>query len=161
MHSPWQLKMLLIKCHLWNRHATSYATPPPVAKLHPRSDEAGVSTLKIMPLANSCSLNLNHREQLQNVSGQSIQIILASEFKAQHIHGVDRKCNEMTSCPKEKEWKLICFSESVLRRKNVRGNSSMEIKHVPGVTYLNMQGKYFFPFFLSVFSSIASGTKCC
>ena len=41
--------------------------------------------------------------ELQNVSGQSIQIILAAEYKALHIHGVDRKCNEMTSCPQEKE----------------------------------------------------------
>lgn len=40
----------------------------------------------------------------------------------------------------------------------MRGNSSMEIKYIPGVTYLNMQGKLFFFLVLSVFSSIASGT---
>lgn len=67
----------------------------------------------------------------------------------------------MTPCPQEKEWKLICFTESFSRRENVRGNSFMEIKHIPGVTYLNMQGKLFFYFFFfQCFLSVASGTAC-
>lgn len=51
----------------------------------------------------------------------------------------------------KKEWKLIYFSESVLGKENVRGNSSMKIKHIPGVTYLNMQGNCFFFFFFQFF----------
>lgn len=61
-----------------------------------------MNTLKNNALCHLLQLKFASQEQLQNVSGQSVQIILATEYKTQHIHGVDRKCNEMTPCLQEK-----------------------------------------------------------
>lgn len=44
--------------------------------------------------------------------------------------------------PKKKSENSFASVTQFWEGKNVRGNSSMEIKHIPGVTYLNMQGKY-------------------
>lgn len=96
-------KMVLIKCHLSNNGVARCGLKPGTGPkcLHTaregRCDFLGNNTLCCV----SFSGNLHHREQLQNVSGQSIQTLPTAEYKIRHIRAVDRKCNGMTSCLQE------------------------------------------------------------
>lgn len=102
-HPYSQPNMVLIKCHLSNNRVAHCGLKPGCGPkcLHTagegRCEFLGNNTLRYV----SFSRNLHHREQLQNVSGQSIQILLTAEYKVRHIHAVDGKCNGMTSCLQE------------------------------------------------------------